>query len=244
MKIPWPQLFEDGDVRTFLEDFEEVAEAAGLETDRGKLAALKTLLRGRAKAALDAARRGSRKMDWAAAKEVLAAEFDAPADHQEAMRRFKTARMAPRPVPTVFFAGLQQLLDRALPTLNGVSRHQLLSDQQNVCLGARTVTRCDLSDAVEFGADAVDISDAFASRLEFLSTECSDVADVLDDGQGATDAIEGSQRRSPGNLSSDRVRVTGMVQSTSDKLFHFVLITSPENGSTSVEAFKTKPSVD
>ncbi|KER23166.1 hypothetical protein T265_08896 [Opisthorchis viverrini] len=70
-----------------------------------------------------------RKMDWAAAKEVLAAEFDTPADRQEAMRRFKTARMAPGSDPTVFFAGLQQLLDRALTTLDGVSRHQLLSDQ-------------------------------------------------------------------------------------------------------------------
>ncbi|TGZ60961.1 hypothetical protein CRM22_008258 [Opisthorchis felineus] len=129
MRIPWPQPFEDGDVRTFLEDFEDVAEAAGLETDRGKLAALKTLLRGRAKAALDAARRGPRKMDWAAAKEALAAEFDTPADRQEAMRRFKTASMGPGCDPTVFFASLQQLLDRALPELDGVSRQQLLSEQ-------------------------------------------------------------------------------------------------------------------
>ncbi|GAA54301.1 hypothetical protein CLF_113615 [Clonorchis sinensis] len=45
--IHWPQPFEDGDVWTFLEDFEEVVDAAGLDTDRGKLAALKTLLRVR-----------------------------------------------------------------------------------------------------------------------------------------------------------------------------------------------------
>ncbi|GAA57834.1 gap-Pol polyprotein [Clonorchis sinensis] len=68
-------------------------------------------------------------MDWAAAKEALAAEFDTTADRQEAMRRFKTARMAPGCDPTVFFAGLQQSLDRALPGLDGASRHQLLSDQ-------------------------------------------------------------------------------------------------------------------
>ncbi|GAA56944.1 normocyte-binding protein 1 [Clonorchis sinensis] len=129
VKIPWPQPFEDGGVWTFLEDFEEVAEAAGLDTDRGKLAALKTLLKGRAKAALDVARRGPRKMDWAAAKEARAAEFDTTADRQEAMRRFKTARMAPGCDPTVFFAGLQQSLDRAFPGLDGASRHQLLSDQ-------------------------------------------------------------------------------------------------------------------
>ncbi|GAA52945.1 hypothetical protein CLF_109163 [Clonorchis sinensis] len=37
--------------------------------------------------------------------------------------------MAPGCDPTVFFAGLQQSLDRALPGLDGASRHQLLSDQ-------------------------------------------------------------------------------------------------------------------
>ncbi|KAA3674786.1 uncharacterized protein DEA37_0005127, partial [Paragonimus westermani] len=45
MKIPWPQPFEDGDVRTFLEDLEDVAEVAGVKTDRGKLAALRTLVK-------------------------------------------------------------------------------------------------------------------------------------------------------------------------------------------------------
>ncbi|GAA56163.1 gap-Pol polyprotein, partial [Clonorchis sinensis] len=72
---------------------------------------------------------GPRKMDWAAAKEALAAEFDATAYRQESTRRFKTARMAPGCEPTVFFASLQQSLDRALPGLDGASRHQLLSDQ-------------------------------------------------------------------------------------------------------------------
>ncbi|KER23822.1 hypothetical protein T265_08368 [Opisthorchis viverrini] len=43
-KAPWPQSFEDRHGWTFLKDFEEVAEAAGLETDRRKLTVLKTLL--------------------------------------------------------------------------------------------------------------------------------------------------------------------------------------------------------
>ncbi|GAA54865.1 hypothetical protein CLF_105890 [Clonorchis sinensis] len=60
-------------------------------------------------------------MDWTAAKEALAAEFDTTADRQEAMRRFKTARMAPGCDPTVFFASLQRSLDRALPGLERVS---------------------------------------------------------------------------------------------------------------------------
>ncbi|KAA3678430.1 uncharacterized protein DEA37_0003577 [Paragonimus westermani] len=59
------QSFEDGDVRTFLEDLEDVAEVVEVKTDRGKLAALRTLVKGRAKAVLDAARRGPAKMEWA-----------------------------------------------------------------------------------------------------------------------------------------------------------------------------------
>ncbi|VDP88549.1 unnamed protein product [Echinostoma caproni] len=97
MKVPWPAAFEDGDVRMFLEEFEDVAELAGIRTDRGKLTALRALLKGRARAVLDAARRGPEKMEWAAAKDALIAGFDTPADRQEALRRFKTAQLGPEP---------------------------------------------------------------------------------------------------------------------------------------------------
>ncbi|VDP30769.1 unnamed protein product [Echinostoma caproni] len=63
MKVPWPAAFEDGDVRMFLEEFEDVAELAGIWTDRGKLTALRVLPKGRARAVLDAARRGPEKME-------------------------------------------------------------------------------------------------------------------------------------------------------------------------------------
>ncbi|KER19227.1 hypothetical protein T265_11933 [Opisthorchis viverrini] len=88
-----------------------------------------TVLMGRAKAPLDAARRGPRKVDWAATMDVPEAEFDTPAVRQKAMGRFKMARMAPGSDPTVFFAGRLPSLDHALPTPDGVPRHQLLSDQ-------------------------------------------------------------------------------------------------------------------
>ncbi|KAG5444526.1 hypothetical protein CSKR_203019 [Clonorchis sinensis] len=41
MKVLWPKTVEDGHVRAFLEYFEDVAEMAELNTDRGRLAALK-----------------------------------------------------------------------------------------------------------------------------------------------------------------------------------------------------------
>ncbi|VDP19857.1 unnamed protein product [Echinostoma caproni] len=87
VKVPWPAAFEDGGARVFLEKLEDVAELAGIRTHRGKLTALGALLKGRARAVLDAARRGPEKMEWAAAKDVLIAGFDTPADHQEALRR-------------------------------------------------------------------------------------------------------------------------------------------------------------
>ncbi|GAA47159.1 gap-Pol polyprotein [Clonorchis sinensis] len=59
------------------------------------------------------------------------------------MRRFKTARMEPGCDPTVFFASLQKLLDRALPGLDGVSRQQLSHDQfvQGLQLALRAYLR-------------------------------------------------------------------------------------------------------
>ncbi|VDP93020.1 unnamed protein product [Echinostoma caproni] len=93
MKVPWPAAFEDGDVRMFLEEFEDVEELTGIRTDRGKLTALPSLLKGRARAVLDAARRSPEKMEWAAAKDALIAGFDTPADRQEALRRFKMAQL-------------------------------------------------------------------------------------------------------------------------------------------------------
>ncbi|VDP69391.1 unnamed protein product [Echinostoma caproni] len=46
MKVPWPAAFEDGDVRMFLEELEDVVELAGIRTDRGKLTTLRWLLKG------------------------------------------------------------------------------------------------------------------------------------------------------------------------------------------------------
>ncbi|KER24882.1 hypothetical protein T265_07556 [Opisthorchis viverrini] len=52
---------------------------------------------------------------------VFVEGFDTPVDRQAAMRRFKTARMAPGCDPTVFFASLQHPLDRALLGLDSVA---------------------------------------------------------------------------------------------------------------------------
>ncbi|KAA3676598.1 dynein light chain LC8-type [Paragonimus westermani] len=72
--------FEDGDVRSFLEDFEDVAEAVGVKADRAKPVALRMLIKGRAEALLDEARKGPAKLQWATAKEALIAGSDTHAD--------------------------------------------------------------------------------------------------------------------------------------------------------------------
>ena len=129
MKLPWPQPFEDGDVREFLEDFEAVAEVVGVKTDRGKLVALRSLLKGRARAVLDAAARGPVKLEWAAAKEALVAGFDGVADRQEAMRQFKELQFCRGGDPLVHAVALRKLLNRACPDLTGESERQLLVDR-------------------------------------------------------------------------------------------------------------------
>ncbi|KAA3676503.1 uncharacterized protein DEA37_0012200 [Paragonimus westermani] len=115
MKIPSPQPFEDGDVRSFPEDFEDVAEAVGVKADRAKLAVLRMLFKGRAKAVLDAARRSPAKLD--------------PADCQEAMRRFKGARLGPGGDALVYAMSLWAALSRALSQLDQDSEQRLLTAQ-------------------------------------------------------------------------------------------------------------------
>ncbi|VDP71453.1 unnamed protein product [Echinostoma caproni] len=117
MKVLWPAAFEDVDVRMFLEEIEDVAELAGIRTDRGKLTALRALLKGRARVVLDAARRGPEKMEWATAKYTLIAGFDTPADRQEALRRFKTAQLGVAVPAKLPYESLNSLLlNHLLPT--------------------------------------------------------------------------------------------------------------------------------
>ncbi|GAA53049.1 hypothetical protein CLF_109412 [Clonorchis sinensis] len=82
-------------------------------------------------------------MDWAPAEEALAVEFDTTIGRQEATRGLKTTRMKPGCDPTVFFASLQQSLDRALPGLDGVLHQQLLSDSWSRCSPwSRNIPNC------------------------------------------------------------------------------------------------------
>ncbi|VDP72580.1 unnamed protein product [Echinostoma caproni] len=37
MNVQWPAAFERGDARTFLEEFEDIAELTGIRTDKGSL---------------------------------------------------------------------------------------------------------------------------------------------------------------------------------------------------------------
>ncbi|VDP85192.1 unnamed protein product [Echinostoma caproni] len=88
----------------------------GIRSDRGKLTAL------RARAVLDAARRGPEEMEWAAAKDALIAGFDAPTDRQRALWSFRTAQLEVGLDPLSHAVTLRALLNRALPTLDDVTR--------------------------------------------------------------------------------------------------------------------------
>ncbi|VDP94050.1 unnamed protein product [Echinostoma caproni] len=112
----------------FLEVFEDVAKLAGIRTDRGKLTALRVLLKGRARAVLDAARRNPEKMEWAAANDALIAGFDTPADRQEALHHFMTVQLEVGVDPLSHAVALRWLLDHALPTLDENARSELLLD--------------------------------------------------------------------------------------------------------------------
>ena len=129
MIIPWPQPFEEGDVREFIMEFEDIAEVNGVKTDRAKLTALRSLLRGRAKSILQAAGTADTKLEWSAAKETLLTAFSGPADCQAAMRRFRDASFADGADPFVFAVSLRKELSKALPNLDRSSAESMLTDK-------------------------------------------------------------------------------------------------------------------
>nr|CAH8830557.1 unnamed protein product [Trichobilharzia regenti] len=76
MKIPWPTAFEVGDLRSFLRDFEAVAELIGVKEQAAKAVVLGTLLRGRAKAVYDSVDKSNGTASWKKLVERLVSEFD------------------------------------------------------------------------------------------------------------------------------------------------------------------------
>ncbi|CAL8068624.1 unnamed protein product [Calicophoron daubneyi] len=124
--IPWPEPFDDGDVHEFIMDFEDIAEVNGVETEKAKVRILHSLVRGRAKAILEAAEATNAELKWSAAKEALLTGFDTLADRQAAMIRFKNAEFGPGMDPLTFAVYLRQELSRALPDLDRASAESIV----------------------------------------------------------------------------------------------------------------------
>ncbi|CAH8499614.1 unnamed protein product [Schistosoma margrebowiei] len=129
MKIPWLKEFEEGDVLSFLKTFEAAAELVGVMEPKAKLVVLGTLLRGRAKAVYDSLDGAGGKTKWETVTERLAAEFDSPVDREEALQKFRLARLPVDGDPLVLAVELTRLLRRALPNLDEESEAQLLASQ-------------------------------------------------------------------------------------------------------------------
>ncbi|VDP78680.1 unnamed protein product [Echinostoma caproni] len=129
MKVPWPDTFEEEDERTFLGEFKDVEELAGIRSNRVKLIALRALLKGQAPVVLDAARKDPEKMEWAAAKDAPIAGFDTPADHQRVLRNFRTAQLGIGVDPLSRTVALRALLNRALQKLDDTVHSDLILDR-------------------------------------------------------------------------------------------------------------------
>ncbi|VDP36185.1 unnamed protein product [Schistosoma margrebowiei] len=124
-----PSVRQDGDVLSFLKEFEAVAELVGVKKPKAKLVVLGTLLRGRAKAVYDSSDAAGGKTTWETVTERLAAEFDSPVDREEALQKFRLARLPVDVDPPVLAVELTRLLRRALPNLDEESEAQLLASQ-------------------------------------------------------------------------------------------------------------------
>nr|CAH8827780.1 unnamed protein product [Trichobilharzia regenti] len=166
MKIPWPAAFEEGDIRSFLRDFEAVAELVGVKEQAAKAVVLGTLLRGRAKAAYDSVDRSNGTASWKKLVERLVSEFDSETDRQLAMQQFRSMKLGPDGDPLVLAVKLTNLLRRALPTLDEESEAQLLSSQFIESVPDHISQRLKLVNATQ----PMDISELAKVTRQLLST--------------------------------------------------------------------------
>ncbi|VDP33659.1 unnamed protein product [Echinostoma caproni] len=88
MKLPWPNVFADGDVEKWISDLELIASCNGIKGSAHIVTALGSLLTGRARATYDLNLESNRALNYDNLKSALVAEFSKEDDREKAMNRF------------------------------------------------------------------------------------------------------------------------------------------------------------
>ena len=129
MKINWPTKCADGDWEAWLQEFDEICECNGVNDDIDRLAALSTLLNGRAKAALLIHRQRTSNYSYRDVCSALHEEFSKEHDRQNALHCFFAAQYAESEDPMVHYAYLLRKLHLGLPEANAATRKRLIRDR-------------------------------------------------------------------------------------------------------------------
>ncbi|VDP87848.1 unnamed protein product [Echinostoma caproni] len=84
VKIPWPNVFADGDVEKWIRDFELNASCNGIKGSVHLVTALGALLTGRARAVYDLNLESNQALDYEHLKAALVAEFSKEGNGEKA----------------------------------------------------------------------------------------------------------------------------------------------------------------
>lgn len=193
--IPWPEPFDDGNIREFITEFEDIAEVNGVETEQAKLVILHSLLKGRAETILEAAEATNAKLKWPAAKEALLTGFDTPADRQAAMQRFTNATFGPGVDPLTLAVTLRKEIARARPDLDKAAAESMVIDRFVNAMPFQISIQLQLAAAVhhiklEEMADTVRTLQYFEKENGLQQSVFSRIVEVTVSGaEGAADAV-------------------------------------------------------
>jgi transposase InsO family protein len=144
MKLPWPKVFAQGDAKTWLDEFERICDFNGVIADTERLAALATMLTGRAKAAFLLESQRDPDANYQSIREVLIEEFSKEHDRQRALDGFFTTIYDPSEDAIVHYHRLLQQLSLALPEANAATRKRLVRQRFIQSLPA------DIKEKIEF----------------------------------------------------------------------------------------------
>ncbi|VDP93801.1 unnamed protein product [Echinostoma caproni] len=129
MKLPWPNVFADGDVEKWIRDFELIASCNGIKGSAYMVTALGSLLTGRARAAYDLNLESNRALNYENLKSALVAEFSKEGDREKAMNRFYAAEYNRTEDPLAHYQYIKRQISLGLPEANNETRERLAKDR-------------------------------------------------------------------------------------------------------------------
>ncbi|VDP86679.1 unnamed protein product [Echinostoma caproni] len=172
IKLPWPNVFVDGDVEKWIRDFDLIAPCKGVKGSAHMVTALGALLTGRARAAYDLNLESNQALDYENFKSALVAEFPKEGNREEAMSRFYATEYNRTEDPLVHYQYMKRQISLGLPEANNKTPERLAKERFIQSMPAQMKDKLRLAGLQEKAEIHLLMQDIH-SRLRATKSQCS-----------------------------------------------------------------------